>query len=364
MRAADASAAEILARADLHVAPDGSDDGLGTSVDPFASLERALAAARAGDVVEVAAGEYPPQELWRPTREPGAPVVIRPAQGADVVLGGLRLDEVRDVEIRHVTTTGWYVGEGSARVTLREVHARGAGTFITSAEDVRVIGGSVGPVDSRDGLQIKGATDGRDPERILVDGLEIRDITRRGEPSNHVECVQVGGVVDLTIRNSRFHRCGTQGLFLRPFGGGSIRDVLIENNWVGEIQEGNSGVIVDEDVGPDAGIVVRNNSLIAGMRVEPASARVVGNIAMMQSFGCVDGVVYRHNLWSEAACDPTDRSGAPEFVDPAGFDLRLGPSSAAIDAGDPSDAPDADIDGIARRQGAAPDAGASEYVAG
>lgn len=350
--------------ADLYVSSTGSDDGAGTAAAPFASFTRALAAARSGEVVEVAGGEYPLQSLWRPAESELPAVVIRPAQGERVVLAGLQLDDVDDVEIHDMTTTGWYIGESSERVTFKGVHSRGSGSFITSADDIRIIGGSIGPVDSSDGLQIKSSTDGPNPTGILIDGLDMHDITRRREPTNHVDCVQVGGAVDLVIRNSRFQNCATQGIFLRPFGGGTIRDVLIENNWVGEILEGTSGLIVDEDVGPGANVRVRNNSVVQGLRVEPAGVRVIANIAPMQSYGCVAGVIYRYNIWSDATCGSTDRSGPPGYVDVAAFDLNLRAGAAAIDAGDPEDAPDTDIDGVARPQGAKPDAGASEYIPG
>lgn len=350
--------------ADLYVSPTGSDTGAGNASDPFASFTRALAAARSGDVIEVAGGEYPLQSLWRPSEQETPPIVLRPAPGAEVVLDGLQFDDVDDVEIRDMTTTGWYIGEGSERVTLRGVRSRGSGSFITSADDIRIIGGSIGPVDSSDGLQIKSSTDGRDPTGILIDGLDMHDITREREPTNHVDCVQVGASVDLVIRNSRFQRCATQGIFLRPFGGGSIRNVLIENNWVGEILEGTSGIIVDEDVGPGADVRVRHNSVTAGLRVEPPGTRVTANIAPMQPYGCVAGVIYRHNVWSNATCGATDRSGPPGFVDPAAFDLRLQAGAVAINAGDPNEAPATDIDGVARPQGDTPDAGASEHTTG
>jgi hypothetical protein len=50
----------------------------------------------------------------------------------------------------------------------------------------------------------------------------------------------------------------------------------------------------------------------------------------------------------------------PGFVDAEGFDLRLAAGSAAIDAGDPDDAPTTDILGRPRPLGDAPDAGAHE----
>ncbi|MGD9570364.1 MAG: choice-of-anchor Q domain-containing protein [Thermoleophilia bacterium] len=346
------------------VAPSGSDIGAGTREDPFATMAAAHAVAADGDIVEMAGGDYPVQRWSEPSAGPGEPVVFVPAPGAVVRLAYLQLDDVDDVEFRDLRTEGWYIGPGSQRVTLQGVRSSVNGNFITSARDVLIQGGEIGPVDSSDGIQVKVAEGGVQPARITIDGVRMHDITRREDPDSHVDCVQFGAGRDVVVRRSRFDRCATQGVFLRPFGGGVIEDVLIENNWFGLVIEGFSGLVVDEDVGPGAGIVVRYNSSVAGMRVEPAGARMTANVGPLQSFACVPGVVYRHNVWSEASCDPTDQTAALGFADPSGPDPVLVPGAAAIDAGDPADHPDTDIDGRTRPMGSAPDAGASEAAPG
>lgn len=346
----------------LHVAVDGRLDASGSADDPFGDLGSAHAAARPGQTIQLAAGDYPFQSWSRPSAAPSDPVRIRAAEGARVQIDGIRLDDVDDVELVGLTTRGWYINSGSERVTLRDVRSQGAGAFITSADDVRVEGGTIGPADSIDGLQIKAATDGPAPQRVVIDGLVVRDITRRADPSKHVDCIQVGAAEGLTIRRVRMSGCATQGLFLRPFGGGRIAGVVVENSWFGAILEGFSGLIVDEDVGPGADIRIRYNSSLAGMRIEAPGAEVVGNIAPLRSYGCVAGVRYRHNVWSEARCDPTDTAAPAGFIDGEDFDLNLRSDAAARGAGDPDDAPQADIDGRARPADRPPDAGASQYV--
>ena len=75
---------------------------------------------------------------------------------------------------------------------------------------------------------------------------------------------------------------------------------------------------------------------------------------------CAEGVSYRMNVWSAAACGPGDLRADPGFIDAPGFDLRLSGSSPAIDRGDPAAYPATDIHGTARPLGGAPDAGAVE----
>ena len=357
---ATSTAAKPLPSAHLFVAPDGSDQGTGDRDQPLRTLEAAHAAAAPGDIVEVAGGDYPVQDWTAPARGPTDPVVFQAAPGEEPRFAYLRLRDVDDVELRDVATEGWYIDSGSERVTLREVRSSVNGNFITSASDVAVIGGTIGPVDSSDGIQVKRAEGLPNPRRILIDGLRMSDITRRAEPDRHVDCIQFGAGEEVVITGARFDGCATQGVFLRPFGGGVIRDVLIENNWFGSVPEGFSGLIVDEDVGPGAGVVVRYNSSLTGMRIEPEGAQVVANIAPLEQASCRDGVVYRTNLWSQARCDGSDHAGDPAFVDAAALDLRLGPSSPAIDRADPADATARDIEGTTRPRGDAPDIGAWE----
>jgi hypothetical protein len=91
----------------------------------------------------------------------------------------------------------------------------------------------------------------------------------------------------------------------------------------------------------------------------------VGNVG---SWDCKSGITYRYNVGR--ACSGLDKGVSPAsssasqtaafgWVNPAAYDFRLTASSAAINAGDPADAPATDHDGNARN--GAPDAGAHEF---
>jgi hypothetical protein len=90
---------------------------------------------------------------------------------------------------------------------------------------------------------------------------------------------------------------------------------------------------------------------------------IVGNIARVGDWQCQDAI-YSHNVWfgaHPARCSSSDiRAVTARFVDDEAGNLRLLPSSPAVDRGDPRDYPRTDIDGRRRPLGRAPDAGATE----
>lgn len=349
-----------IVAASVFVSPSGSDSA-GCSVGaPCASLGRAYRVADPGDVVEVAAGSYPSQTIaLDPGKTSGTDVVVRPAPGASVSVSYLSVYG-RHLEIRDIATSGWYIRPGSSDVTFRGVVSDGS-TFITSADQVRLIGGEIRDVDSADGLQVKRATSGyAEPTDLLIDGLYIHDITRTGDPSSHVECVQFTAARNVVIRNSRFNHCGTQGVFFKEGLGGQIDDVLLENNWFGTLS-GYNTLIFDDGV---SDMTARYNSFAQSPRLGGGAGTsgltAYGNIGTLTS--CGTGVGYHHNVWSGVSCGAGDVTAAPGFVNQSAFDLRLAPGSAGIDRGDPSSHPSTDIAGTARPLGGAPDAGAHELA--
>ena len=88
--AAGVARADGVLHVDAQASPQGAD---GSAEHPFATIGAALAAARAGDTVEVAAGVYR-ERLRMPSGESGRPVTLRAADGARVVVSGCA--EIRD----------------------------------------------------------------------------------------------------------------------------------------------------------------------------------------------------------------------------------------------------------------------------
>jgi hypothetical protein len=129
-----------------------------------------------------------------------------------------------------------------------------------------------------------------------------------------------------------------------------VHNTVVDSGYARAI-EASGNLLVDDAL---ATLEIRNNVFVAGS--EP---------------NVVDGSVELPagawtNLWSgdAPAWDGAAISGEPGFVDAAGLDFHLAQGSPAVDAGDPSalEVAPADMDGVVRPQGAAPDLGAFEYV--
>ena len=342
----------------LYVGASGSDAGRCTKSAPCRSFGRAYAMARPGQIVEVAAGSYPDQDVDLISGRSGAPVVFTAARGATVALSDL---DVRgtSVEFRNLTIRAWEAHETANRVTFRNVN--GHGFWITGASNVSVIGGSAGPgVDIHPQIQASYGTN-RVPTNILIDGVLFHDWSRSG-PDAHTECLQIGGGNGITIRRSRFRDCAVMDLHVSHWGDSPLtRNVLIENNFFGDPLDGGPFAI---QATAFQNVVIRNNSSLSGFvifdRLGPGTVTLSANVAPAQPWECNDAVVYRFNVWTNTTCDPTDRRASSAFRDPTRLDLRLKPGAAAIDRGNPKSFPLTDIDRQRRPQGRAPDAGADE----
>jgi hypothetical protein len=364
--------------ATLHVAPAGSDANPCTSDRPCASFARAYSVATPGSVVLVAGGTYGTQRFSNLPAKGGDRVVFQPAPGASVTIGRLSVVGSHGIEVRDMRATeGWGVTEMGSNVVYRNIVVTDVGEtggYLGGSTDVQIIGGEIGRVDSDDGIHINNA-DGQNTN-VLIDGLYMHDLTINRDPEAHADCLQAGSVVNLTIRNSRFINCATQGVFTNPYAGGEVRDVVIENNWFGPAQLGYDSLYVGDAVG----VLVRNNSFTNRVTVysRASNTSLIGNILVgSDDYTCSvladNTAVFRYNVTTESCDDAQNHTIAPgaekDYVnaspaDPAAFDLHLKRGAKAIDRGDPSNFASTDFDGHARPAGGAPDAGAHEFGAG
>jgi hypothetical protein len=344
---------------------------------PCASLAAAYLAAERGEVVEVADGTYGGDQVFPAfLGKPGNGVVMfKPAPGAKVTLTGEVLVDGSHVEFRDMRMdSGWQVRKGADDVTFRDVSS--AHLFIFSASNVNVLGGEIGPGEGLDFDSIIARSEGANPPtNILIKGVWFHDWFRPAGSDFHTECLQIGSAVNLTISGNRFQRCATHDIFIRSWGEvngteSPLINIVIENNFLDETLDGFFTLAISNDLGtPDATFVVRNNSSLQAINLDPLStggalnARidVFGNIiGFQQSFGCT-ATTYAYNVIEEGdACDATDVVARVAYVDRANLDLHLAPGSAAIDRGDPTSYPGVDFDGDLRFLGGAPDAGADE----
>jgi hypothetical protein len=219
----------------LGVAPGGSDKNPCTVAQPCATFDRAYHAASPGQGVYVAAGSYPKQVITAdPTKaNAGADVVFLPAAGANVHVNGVSIYGSH-VELRSLQTA-WHVQSGAKGVTLRNVIADSA-ISINGASNVSVLGGQVYSPVRVSSDPVIASSRGLVPTNILIDGVYFHDFVDVGPGQlHHIECLQVGGAINLTIQNSTFRNCGTHDIFIRSWGHINaspypLQNIVVQNN--------------------------------------------------------------------------------------------------------------------------------------
>ncbi len=407
---------------DHHVAAGDSADSAGapdgSPAAPWPSVAAALAGgAGAGDRLLLAPGSHGHLEIAGQRFAPALTIASAPAGRAHldrVVITDSAGLVLRDLDI-------WPRTPGRTRGPRGLVRA-GAG-----AQDIRfagldVRGGPDAPAYRRwtredwvtrwrhDGVQLRG------PDQVLVDstitgvrlgvgaagarvrvaGNEIRGFSGDGIrvfgagsviADNTVrDCVKVDDnhddglqswagigqappeVVDITVSGNRIlewtgpadHplRCALHGigLFDGPYRGWQItNNLIVVRAWHGITLNGMTGAVVANNTLVHADGLPQPKPWIRQDGPSRAGGnRFANNIAGAFHLGSAaraarDNLVLRHP-WAE-------------FEDPAAFDFRPKPGSRLLDAAAPGTAPDRDLRGVARPQGAGPDLGAYERCA-
>jgi hypothetical protein len=364
---------EAAAPAHLYVAPGGSEGGGCTEARPCATLGAAYRAARAGrTIVTIAAGRYPAQTIEAADaagRTRPALVSFRPSTEGPVELDELIVD-APNVQVTGLRTAGWTILGRGSHVTLRDVVST-APVFVTSARDVRVLGGSVSSTGRPvvNGSQIKAAEGSRTPPRnVVFDGVSFHDMLRAPGSSDHVDCLHVMAVDGLIVRRSRFWNCEAFDILFTVFGdAGPPRNVLLENNFFQCCHSGYYAVQLGGGHGERwSDFELRNNTADSSLNVNVASEvtgpiRIIGNLAPGLAGSCRAGVTADWNVWTHGPrCGPHDRIGRAGFQQGGEADFHLIGCPPAVGRADPKDAPNTDIDGEPRPNGRAPDAGADE----
>jgi hypothetical protein len=363
----------------VFVSPSGDDTAHCSSAAPCRSFDRAYRAASPGDVVELAAGRYPVQVLYRdPTKTPTQAVEFVPAEGADVEVAYIGLGKyINDRAADHVAfrdmTIGGLITWRNTGLVLRDVTMKGT-FYLQGSRNVSIIGGSVGGTDDGSHPDIVTWTSQSSPDppvtprNILIDGVRFHDM-QMGRPGDHMSCMQVQNAIGIVLRNSRFHNCDT---FDTRWD--AVRNALVENN-VFEPAKRHYGTATYYALSLREGVnvTIRNNTSPqpwSGPRNAEAHPTVknftVANNVFGLNYFCDERVTFRHNVWLEGSepCDVTDRSLRTAadlgLTDLAGGDYRPAPGSRLLDAGWADGFPATDNAGRPRPQGAAPDIGAFE----
>jgi len=395
----------------LYVAADGSDAGACAAANPCRTINRAYHVARPGDVVQLAAGEYPTQVVLYDAAKEGAArnVIARPAPGARVELAQLTIGANRFVRgATRLTVEGMTIREdvevngcgaprdpmncaapsGGNYIVLRRLDVRGPyGFFCASCDHVSVIDSRIGPTsygspcngsahpevanayDSVNKAKLKRAN------HLLFDRVVFENFSRCS-PSDHTECLQIEPADDVTIRNSTFRNCDTMDVNIAndlagdsksATGHSAPNNILIENNTFASATDHSGGeTYYALNIRECTNCTVRYNSWLQEPRMPngevSAGNAFIANAGQMSQHNCFrDGVSYSHNVWVGAKCGATDKNvRSIQFVDPKTLDLRLMSTSPALSAGDSGAHPAADHGGRPRPHRLAPDAGAEQ----
>ena len=391
----------------LHVSLSGSDTGRCTRAAPCRTLYRAYNLAQPGQIVHVNSGRYP-GELIRDGlgRNSGPNIVIQAAPGAQVSFRStLWIDNARFLTLRNFTIEpfdGFWPLDMRCVQNLTLENIRGGRRFLLSkGENVSIKGGwwgNYGTSGEQD-IMLGGGGDSCSPAQpegpsrnVTLDGVTIRDVfwnVSWDSDESHPDCLQINHVTNLTIRNSRFVRCGQ--VFIGYYGDGDLRGALIENNVFAKIGADAFYTTEINDSGKPGqckNIVFRNNTydnsggntidgygfLYANCR--GGRVRVVNNIfhTTPRPDACgVAGAIWTNNVYERVStshgrrflCGRSARQalgGEAGFVDRTRNDYRLLEASRARDAGSTRDYARTDASGRRRYSGRAPDAGAYEFA--
>jgi hypothetical protein len=298
----------------LFVRVDGSDDeGCRSPAAACRTLAHAYLRARPGEVIEVGAGTFGPQELPAIPGRGGPAVEIRAAARTTPRLArlGVLASHVRIVGLapRELSIDSAAAPDQPVirAVQLQDVQARTL--WVRRVSGLRVRGGSFGDVADTPPVQIAGAPTSRD---ISFDDVRFHD-ARATRADVHTECIWAAGVDRLTIRRSRFDRCSYFGVFVTRYQGANPRDLRIEGSTFGPTTDWRGhpqpfAVNVANWVTELDGLLLKHNRMEGDVALQPASvrnARMEGNIGRFGS--CHTDVDYVRNASTMRTCGPTDR---------------------------------------------------------
>jgi chitodextrinase len=377
--------------ASLYLSPSGSDSNSCTQSAPCRTIDRAYDLAQPGQTVAMAAGTYGGGTISG--TKSGIVTVRGPASGVATVgntrfnATNLTLDGGRQcgawgssgVGNCGILINGWNTdnrqGQRATDVTLRNVSSAGF-IGVWSVLRFNIIGGEVycpssGGVCGTDPQVTEASGNGISPDGLVIDHVWFHDW--RQIQNDHIECLQIGGMINSTISNSLFERCAQHGILMRVWNiNGSVHKVnnnrVVGNRFGKAADGGYYNIQWHGDLVPAsncANNVIEYNTLTMATYMSDCGVVMRGNLLPTAPNECwgmtwVKNVIQDSSTGSICGSSNYVVNGQRGSTSALGLnsDLTTQASSPAVGRGDPSSFPSADFKGTARSS--PPDAGATE----
>ncbi len=353
--------AAYAATTHIYVATTGNDTtGNGSPGSPYRTILRASQAATPGAIIHVAPGTY--TGGFRTTVSGTAAERIIYVSDTDPVTKA----RARIVPPNSTVTTGSIWENLGAYVDIDGFEFDGTGTKIPNGlisqgsyvtiknNDVHHIiygpgqlcNGSGGSGINIHDTSIPGLMTG-----TVVTGNRVHDI---GDTCNKIQNIYISTRATVT-NNLSYNNRGGAGIHLwHDANHVTIANNTVANTWMGIIVGGGDYY---ETSGPADYVDVSNNIVVNN----DYGVSLQGQTGTHNTY--TNNLVYQNRIYnfSSGITHTGTVASAPQFVNQAGGDFHLAPTSPAIDRGSPTFAPSVDLDGHARPAGAAYDIGAYEY---
>jgi parallel beta-helix repeat protein len=387
--------------ATYYVASGGNNGDVGSSSNPWQTLQHAADAVAPGDTVIVRSGTYAGFYLST-SGSSGTPITFSAEPGVVInqvnprTADGINLEGASYVVIEGFTITG-VTRAGIRAVTCNHVTIRNNradqngrwgiltgfcddlliegnecsrsvaehGIYVSNSGDRPVIRGNRSWGNNANGIHMNGdVTLGGDG---IISGALVENNIIHGNGAAGGSGINCDGVQDSTIRNNLLYDNHASGISLYKIDGGdgSKRNVVV-NNTILVAADGRWALNIQ---GASADNIALNNILLnlnpsrGSIDVSADSFPITSDYNVVMDRFSNGGTFVTLSAWRSATSQDTNSftaTAAELFVNPSADDYHLKSMSPAVDRGTQTQAPPTDLEGLTRPAGAGIDIGAFE----